>query len=344
MTITLTQAQPRNGAELPGQARDLFGAVISGVCAVASGFGSYFAAHPAHSADSPSTALTWALTSLLCAALSGCLLHLSVVLILTVGVRSAGTHTMHGSAMLRALKVLAPRTARNIMVASTTATCALVLAANPGYASHYSHLNGSASPHITGTYAAAQNTPIGSGKQTTVSYTETDDSDIGFDAPTTEHGSDAARHASEAAHSPGVPSLGWGEPVTEVDSAELGSSASAAGPRSANTSKKGGGSGEQPTPQAPVEPSSHGTMRFGNASQDATPGGRPPTSTIVAYGDSLWSIAKSHLKTSDTAFDDASVSREVEKILRANPSINDPSLIYPGQQISLPNPNQSLGH
>lgn len=246
----------------------------------------------AHVASHADATLLWSLLALLGAALTACLSHLALIQACTGTIAATGTHTVIGHSVMAFMRVVAPRAARNVLIAGTTAGCAMALATAPGQAAQeYS------APPAVSLALGAENS-----ESPTDSHTHIDASNSG---PT---------HAT--------PGLGWASSTT---------------PRPARATA----TADMAT--AALNPAlSHTTTHEPDA---ADRGADPDTvhSYTVVAGDTLWDLASREVASHPGSHSSADIAAEVSAITAANPQITNPSMIVPGQVLTLPNPSSSTG-
>lgn len=267
--------------------------------------------------------LLWSLLALLASALTACLAHLLITLTLTALIGCVGAHTLLGSGLLSVLKVFAPRAARRVMIMGTTAGCAVALAASPGYAH-------TAPP-------APTMTTVGWADTTAEAQAEAPtDTAVHNSAPGTANQDELAGKQDAAP----LTGLGWASTPTPQES-QPAASGPAAAPHNAGTSTES-------SAQSGTRSSADTT---GTDAKSAARG----RSVTVQPGDSLWSISRAqltrtehsntnHSRTQHNRTDhrpnSAQISRYVERVIAANPSLEDPDLIQPGEHITLPAPGR----
>lgn len=272
------------------------GAVTLG--AVTSAAGSATFVDTAQRATHADATLLWSLVALLAAALTACLIHLLLTLTLTALIEHFGTHTLVGSSLLALLKVVAPRAGRRIMIAGTTAGCAVALAASPGYAQSPAPIPAIAT--ASSASAAADSSAPSTAPLSALGWAATTPQD-------STRGAENHEAARENAPAP-LQGLGW---------------ADAAAPAA-------------PSNTAKASTAKASTAKASTAAQDA-----PRAVTVtVRPGDTLWSISHTYLASTDQGTQTADVSRYVTRVITANPSLNNPDLIQPGEHITLPAPGR----
>ncbi|MDO5645533.1 MAG: LysM peptidoglycan-binding domain-containing protein [Dermabacter sp.] len=351
--------------------------------------------------------LSWSLIALLAAAFTACALHVGLMHLLAAAATLAGPSTGVGRALVMILKVLAPRLARAVIVASSTASCAIALMAPPASAVTV----GAPAPvavHAIAAHGGIAHAEDAAGPAAGASVTDDQDRDHGTghalpalgwaadapaptEAPTTPTADSAPGGASsgEAASADAATGAAAAIPgaagTTQTDTATAdtdlasghggassasstkapegaapttpaaGSPASSTGGTAASEAEAGRGSGADSAPGTQQEqdratassgqgsagqaqaPASPDTGAHTGATADAEPDADADADGTVMQvrpGDSLWAIARNQLPTDNPT--NEQILDVLDRLIEANPQIENPDLIFPGQGIKLP--------
>lgn len=243
--------------------------------------------------------IAWVLTSLAGIGILLCL-YLTAVWGLASLILLAGPASRTGTALLSALRPLAPRLAQRLTTGAAIATTATALVLTPALAAE----NISTSESFPATAPSAQTSQL-----------------FSTDGPANDPAHESA--APVAAEHPGsddaaapLPPLGWGE----------GASAASEAPEADDASEASENSNTSAVPGTPTDPhAEEGT---------AAPSG--PDTVMVLHGDSLWSITDDLLGPGPS--EPTEITAAWPLLHEANRDLigQDPDLLSPGQQLTVP--------
>ncbi|MGO2819910.1 MAG: LysM peptidoglycan-binding domain-containing protein [Brachybacterium tyrofermentans] len=318
----------------------LAGALLSGAAALAMAGAAHTLRPPVSHVLGEDVLIAWVLVA--CAAIGVLFcVYLTVIWGLAAAVMAAGPASRLGAALFIALRVLAPRVARRVVVSTALAATATGLALAPATAADRSLGADAVSPIPAA--VSSELTPSDSSEPGTGAEAETDtDTDTEAGTGADDPSSTAASDGQGTEPGP-LPGLGWGgEDQGEVPSEPEGDGAEDSGAAAPESSENEAGesapsSTTDADPRLPVQPSPPGHDSSPAPAQSAP----APSTVVVQSGDTLWSITDDLLgPVPDSPSEIAAVWPLLHE---SNLDVigTDPDLLEPGQELLVPAPLSS---